>query len=62
MRRMDGFARRNLALLVAELLLIDVPEDEARRLECGLGRNVVVRIGSRADWGGFVEAWQDNGK
>ena len=62
MRRMDAFARRNLALLVAELLLIDVPEDEARRLECGLGRNVVVRIGSRADWGGFVEAWQDNGK
>ena len=62
MRRMDGFARRNLALLVAELLLIDVPEDEVRRLECGLGRNVAVRIGSRADWGGFVEAWQDNGK
>ena len=62
MRRMDAFARRNLALLVAELMLVDVPADEVRRLECGLGRNVIVRIGSRADWGSFVEAWQDNGK
>ena len=62
LRRMDAFARRNLALLVAELLLVDVEENEMRRLECGLGRNVIVRIGSRADWGSFVEAWQDNGK
>ena len=62
LRRMDAFARRNLALLVAELLLVDVSQDEVRRLERGLGRNVIVRIGSRADWGSFVEAWEDNGK
>lgn len=62
LRRMDGFARRNLALMVGELLLIDVPEDEVRRLMSGLGRNVHMRIGKQADWGSFVEAWQDNGK
>ncbi|MGN0184904.1 MAG: hypothetical protein ACI4AL_07275 [Aristaeellaceae bacterium] len=62
MRRMDAFARRNLALLVAELLLVDVPEEEMRRLACGLGRNVRLRAQQTADWGCFVEAWQDNGK
>ena len=62
LRRMDGFARRNLALMVAELLLVDVPEDEVRRLTCGLGRNVPVRAQGGADWKSFVEAWQDNGK
>ena len=62
LRRLDGFARRNLALMVAELLLIDVPEDEMRRLACGLGRNVRLRAQDDADWGCFVEAWQDNGK
>lgn len=62
LKRLDGFARRNLALLVAELLLVDVPEDETRRLACGLGRNVRLRAQQTANWGSFVEAWQDNGK
>ena len=62
LKRLDGFARRNLALLVAELLLVDVPEEETRRLACGLGRNVRLRAQDDADWGCFVEAWQDNGK
>lgn len=62
LRRMDAFARRNLALMVSELLLIDVSEDEMRRLACGLGRNVPVRARGGADWDSFVEAWQDNGK
>ena len=62
LKRLDAFARRNLALLVAELLLVDVPEDETRRLACGLGRNVRLRAQDDADWGCFVEAWQDNGK
>lgn len=62
LKRLDAFARRNLALLVAELLLVDVPEDEMRRLACGLGRNVRLRAQQMADWGCFVEAWQDNGK
>ena len=62
LKRLDGFARRNLALLVAELLLVDVPADEVRRLACGLGRNVRLRAQDDADWGCFVEAWQDNGK
>ena len=62
LKRLDGFARRNLALLVAELLMVDVPEEETRRLACGLGRNVRLRAQDDADWGCFVEAWQDNGK
>ena len=62
LRRMDAFARRNLSLMVSELLLIDVSEDEMRRLACGLGRNVPVRARGGADWDSFVEAWQDNGK
>ena len=62
LKRMDGYARRNLALMVGELLLIDVPEDEMHRLACGLGRNVRLRAQQTADWGSFVEAWQDNGK
>ena len=62
LKRLDAFARRNLALLVAELLLVDVPEDEMRRLACGLGRNVRLRAQQTVDWGCFVEAWQDNGK
>ena len=62
LKRLDAFARRNLALLVAELLLVDVPEEETRRLACGLGRNVRLRAQDDADWGCFVEAWQDNGK
>ena len=62
LKRLDAFARRNLALLVAELLLIDVPEEETRRLACGLGRNVRLRAQQTANWGSFVEAWQDNGK
>ena len=62
LKRLDGFARRNLALLVAELLLVDVPEEETRRLACGLGRNVRLRAQQTANWGSFVEAWQDNGK
>ena len=62
LKRLDAFARRNLALLVAELLLVDVPEEETRRMACGLGRNVRLRAQDEADWGCFVEAWQDNGK
>ena len=62
LKRLDAFAQRNLALLVAELLLVDVPEEETRRLACGLGRNVRLRAQDDADWGCFVEAWQDNGK
>ena len=62
LRRMDAFARRNLALLVAELMLVDVPEDEMRRLVRGLGRGGTVRAQRSADWGSFVEAWEDNGK
>ena len=62
LKRLDAFARRNLALLVAELLLVDVPEEETRRMACGLGRNVRLRAQHDADWGCFVEAWQDNGK
>ena len=62
LKRLDAFARRNLALLVAELLLVDVPEEETRRLACGLGRNVRLRAQQTANWGSFVEAWQDNGK
>ena len=62
LKRLDGFARRNLALLVAELLLVDVPEEETRRLACCLGRNVRLRAQQTANWGSFVEAWQDNGK
>ena len=62
LKRLDAFARRNLALLVAELLLIGVPADEVRRLACGLGRNVRLRAQQTVDWGCFVEAWQDNGK
>ena len=62
LKRLDGFARRTLALLVAELLLVDVPEEETRRLACGLGRNVRLRAQQTANWGSFVEAWQDNGK
>ena len=62
LKRLDGFARRNLALMALELLLIDVPEEETRRLACGLGRNVRLRAQDCADWGSFVEAWQDNGK
>lgn len=62
LKRLDAFARRNLALLVAELLLVDVPEEETRRMACGLGRNVRLRAQDDADWGCFVEAWQDNGK
>ena len=62
LKRLDAFARRNLALLVAELLLIGVPADEVRRLACGLGRNVRLRAQQTANWGSFVEAWQDNGK
>ena len=62
LKRLDAFARRNLALLVAELLLVDVPEEETRHLACGLGRNVRLRAQDDADWGCFVEAWQDNGK
>ena len=62
LKRLDAFARRNLALLVAEMLLVDVPEEEMRRMACGLGRNVRLRAQDDADWGCFVEAWQDNGK
>ena len=62
LKRLDAFARRNLALLVAELLLVDVPEEETRRMACGLGRNVRLRAQDDADWGCFVEVWQDNGK
>ena len=62
LKRLDAFARRNLALLVAEMLLVDVPADEVRRLACGLGRNVRLRAQQTANWGSFVEAWQDNGK
>ena len=62
LKRLDAFARRNLALLVAELLLVDVPADEVRRLACGLGRNVRLRAQDDADWGCCVEVWQDNGK
>ena len=62
LRRMDALARRNLALLVAEILLVDVAEDEARRLIRGLGRSGTVRAQGSADWGSFVEAWEDNGK
>ena len=62
LKRLDGFARRNLALLVAEMLLVDVPEEEMRRMACGLGRNVRPRAQQTVDWGCFVEAWQDNGK
>ena len=62
LKRLDAFARRNLALLVAEMLLVDVPADEVRRLACGLGRNVRLRAQDDADWGCFVEVWQDNGK
>ena len=62
LRRMDALARRNLALLVAELMLVDVPEDEKRRLVRGLGRGGIVRAQGSVDWGSFVEAWEDNGK
>ena len=62
LRRMDALARRNLALLVAEILLVDVAEDEARRLICGLGRSGIVRAQRGADWDSFVEVWEDNGK
>ena len=62
LKRLDAFARRNLALLVAEMLLVDVPEEEMRRMACGLGRNVRPRAQQTVDWGCFVEAWQDNGK
>lgn len=62
LRRMDALARRNLALVVAELMLVDVPEDEKRRLVRGLGRGGTVRAQRSADWGSFVEAWEDNGK
>ena len=58
LKRMDGFARRNLALVVAELMLIDVPEDEMRRLVAGLGRNVSVRAPHGAGLDSLVEAWQ----
>ena len=37
-------------------------EEETRRLACGLGRNVRLRAQQTANWGSFVEAWQDNGK
>ena len=62
MRRIDNFARRNLALVTAELLLIGVSEDEARRLAVGLGRRVRLKVQVGADLGSFLEAWEDNGK
>ena len=62
LKQMDAFARRNLALLVAELLLVDAPENEVRRLLSGLGRSVTVRACRTVDWAAFVAAWEDNGK
>ena len=58
LKRMDGFARRNLALVVAELMLIDVLEDEMLRLVAGLGRNVSVRALHGAGLDSLLEAWQ----
>lgn len=60
LRRLDAFARRNLSLVVAEILLVGVPEAEARRLMCGLSRGARVRIGADVDC--FTEEWRDNGK
>ena len=55
-----------LALVLSGCNLIevdaDMQADEVRRLACGLGRNVRLRAQDDADWGCFVEAWQDNGK
>ena len=48
--------------LTRAVTFADVPEEETRRLACGLGRNVRLRAQDCADWGSFVEAWQDNGK
>ena len=60
LRRMDSFAKRNLALVVAELLLVGIPEGEEHRLRSGLGRSVRVRSGT--DVLCFAEEWRDNGK
>lgn len=41
--RLDAYARRNLALVVSEILLIEAREDAARRLARGLGRSYGIR-------------------
>lgn len=41
--RVNAFARRNLALVIAEVLLVDVDEAQRRRLIRGLGRADGVR-------------------
>lgn len=51
--RIDAYARRNLALVVSEILLIDAREDAARRLARGLGRSCGIRC---MDSGGISAA------
>jgi len=41
--RLDAFARRNLSLIVSEILLVDADDHDARRLCRGLGRRSGVR-------------------
>ncbi len=58
--RVDAFARRNLALVVAEILLVNVPDDERRKLIRGLGRGADVhRSEGTVDPAALLEPWTE---
>lgn len=61
LHRIHTFARRNLSLVISELLLIDADEADERRLVRGLGRHARVRYASGADLRGddLLMCWTD---
>jgi len=61
LHRIHTFARRNLSLVVSELLLIDADEADERRLMRGLGRLASVRsvAGKDLQPGDLLERWTD---
>lgn len=61
LHRIHGFARRNLSLVVSEILLIDAGEADERRLVRGLGRHARVRYATGWELlpGDLLERWTD---
>ncbi|MBQ8507719.1 MAG: hypothetical protein IJ466_09860 [Clostridia bacterium] len=61
LHRIHSFARRNLSLVISEILLIDADEAAERRLARGLGRHVRLRYAAGKDLlpGDLLERWTD---
>ena len=57
--RLDAFARRNLSLVISEILLIGAADMEVRRLVRGLGRSRGVRCVSPSEISArdFIAPW-----